>query len=310
MAMDNKLGLPKIVAELISGENVDFDGEFSWKVVCKNNFTQLTLTWDKACDINSQYVPVPHDQVNNKYNGHGYNNRYNIMNSGQYRRKTPSEIRRNQRRKMEFLQNRLANDNKGGDNMPIVSKSKHGAENPSRDLVSNVSAVSKCHKKTSHVGKFDKAVPANSVKIPSVQTRSMAKNEDSFCQIEGPRAQSSNEYMVTSSPVTVNNDTVMSSFVSDNEPLVSEGEYDHDETNNIETKDSSDSEDDMESDPVLAPGCFNTECSYGGGPGSRVTGIKIYQCAKCKTEVCSECYEEGTAHSGHRKYLKLQICNK
>ncbi len=297
--MDNKLGLPKIVAELI-------DGEFSWKVVCKNNFTQLTLTWDKACDINSQYVPVPHDQVNKHY-GHGYNNnRYNIMNSGQYRRKTPSEIRRNQRRKMEFHQKRLENDNKGGSSMPIASKSKHGAENPSRDCVNNVSVVSECHKKTSHNGKIDKeTVPAKSVKKPSVQTRSMAKNEESFCQIEGPRAESSNVNIVTSSPATVNNDTVMSSLSSDTEPLISEGEYDHD----IETKDSSDSVDDIP-DPVLAPGCFNTECSYGGGPGSRVTGIKIYQCAKCKTEVCSECYDEGTAHSGHRKYLKLQMCNK
>ncbi len=69
--------------------------------------------------------------------------------------------------------------------------------------------------------------------------------------------------------------------------------------------DSNTSSEDENSDPVLPPGCFNTECSYGGGAGSRITGIALYECGKCATKVCQECYMEGTAHSGHKKYMKL-----
>ncbi len=96
--MMEHLGLPKIVVDLIQNENVNMNDNLRWKVVCNNNITQLTLTWDK----NSPYIPVYHDQVSNRY-GHGNErHRYNM-----YRRKSPSEIRRNQRRKIQFLQRRL-----------------------------------------------------------------------------------------------------------------------------------------------------------------------------------------------------------
>lgn len=65
-----------------------------------------------------------------------------------------------------------------------------------------------------------------------------------------------------------------------------------------------DSDSDDVCDPITPTGCFNNECSYGGGPGSKTTGIGLYICRKCDVEVCIECYTEGTAHSGHRKYLR------
>ena len=70
------------------------------------------------------------------------------------------------------------------------------------------------------------------------------------------------------------------------------------------SEDEQSSDSDCECDPKMPPGCFNDQCSYGGGPGSRRTAVGLYTCRRCNIDVCQECYDEGTAHMGHRKYLK------
>ena len=169
--------------------------------------------------------------------------------------------------------------------------------------------------KTNPIGSMAKdTVPTKSIakSTVTVKTRSMAEKEDSLGQIETPRDMSSPSPVVTMmSPVTVHNDTLISGS-SDSEPPIA-SEYDltcNDKECDVmnEMPSDSDNNNDSEiedSDPNLAPGCFNKECSYGGGLGSRATGIRVYECMKCNTGVCIECYDEGTAHSGHRKYLKL-----
>ena len=75
-------------------------------------------------------------------------------------------------------------------------------------------------------------------------------------------------------------------------------------SHDLHDSDGCETDDDVESDPIIPPGCFNNECSYGGGQN---TGIRLYECMKCVgIDVCEECYVEGTAHMGHRKYLKIK----
>ena len=303
--MDTHLGLPKIVTDLISSENVNFGGNLRWKVVCDNNFTQVTLTWDKAGAKNSPYIPVYHDQVNHRY-GHGsnQNNRYN---NALYRRKSPSEIRRDQHRKIQFLQKRLQNgDRKRGESSN--GQSVNDQDDP--PIVNSMPVADtneRQNKKTSPIACVSTdTVPTKYVPKSNVKTRSMAKQEDS--QIETPRNMSSaSPAMVMSSPSTVSNDTLLS--CGDTESLASVCDNPHNDQDlceKVPKYDSSDSESESDDpDPTMAPGCYNDECSYGGGPGSRTTGITVYECAKCGTDVCLQCYEEGTAHSGHRKYLRL-----
>ena len=179
ITMDGQLGLPRILADLISSENADFDGSFRWKVVCDNSHTQLTLTWDKAVTKNSPYRPIPvHHDHNNMYYGHGnQNNRYG---NGLYRRKTPSEIRRNQRRKIQHLQKRLEH----GQNRGEIPNGKCATERdvPAPQSVSNImndAVVMEVASPEGCIAKVPEKPPKCTPK-PNVKTRSMAKQEDSY----------------------------------------------------------------------------------------------------------------------------------
>lgn len=279
--MEKQFGLPDMLEMLIKTETEDYGGFLKWKVVCNQDFTQVTLTWDKqAKSRNSIPVPIHHDQaINNRYTGYGYKQRPMGQNCGPipgYRKKTPSELRRDQERKRKFQQKYVCKRNKCGQDEPIHAD----AMTQCSPIVDNNSLV--VLKKT------------DDLKC-KVTTRSMVK-QNTTDDVETPRDSSLLSDSPLMSPASVHSDS--HSTLSDTEPPNMSSEED------IPVSESE--SDEGESDPVLPPGCYNNQCSYGDG---RKTNIPVYDCTKCGTSVCQECYDEGIAHKGHHKYLKLVINN-
>lgn len=296
--MDQKLGLPDVLGQLIMSENVNYGDKFKWKVICNQDFTQVTLIWDKqASSHNRTPVTSYHDQgqnsnrqtdlgykqKSNQYYGYVNNRNYQRPIPG-YRKKSPSELKRDQERKLRFKQN-------------CDSKRRHSGKGESKtaDAETQCSPIDDQIQDTS----CDTDLNVNSEPTDNgkngVTTRSMAQL-DSVAEIETPRDSSMMSVSLMMSPESVRNES--HSDVSDN-PL----DISHQDDSLVSDSDSEPGE----SDPVLAPGCFNDQCSYGGGPGSRRTNINVYNCVRCGTSVCKECYDEGTAHSGHRRYMKLVV---
>ncbi len=313
--MDAHLGLPETVINLIGTENVHFGQNLTWKVVSNNSFTQLTLIWDKPNSIYSTHSqPIYHDQyVNNRYNGHGYgpgprdrghmhhdqninNNGHGYYPPGLYRRKTPSELRRSQRRKMQYMQKCLQRENQHA--IPAGEAAKASAPtqcSTGSDSDTADGNITGCPKSSCSEVKVTpkKRTVAKTIPQVTVKTRSMAKTDHNCDTVENARDNILVSPMKVLSPESVHNsihqesdtDSLLSS--SDSECSQSESEPD-------------------EADPILPPGCFNTKCSYGGGRGRRETDVRLYECTKCGTGICQECFDEGTAHSGHRKYIKFK----
>ncbi len=161
--MDTQLGLPKIVVDLISGENMNFGDNLTWKVVSNKGYTELILTWDKGANYNPQdqlHMFKHHDHKNNRYG---------------YRKKTPSEIRRDQKRKQEYLQSKRK----------TVSSHESEPSNMIRNDISTDSVPSMCE----YIGTVSHK-PSVSQKPASkcnMKTRSMAKR-DRYDQVENARS--------------------------------------------------------------------------------------------------------------------------
>ena len=167
--MDTQLGLPKIVVDLISMENVKFGDNLTWKVISNQGFTELILTWDKT---GANYSPKPvqlpmfnqQENINNRY-GHTYG----------YRKKTPSELKRDQRRKQDYMQ-RQSQKKK-------VSSNNGERSNDTKDIKVCVDAAVN----TVPARSFDQISPCKSSKnthkqtVPvikgNMKTRSMTRND-------------------------------------------------------------------------------------------------------------------------------------
>ena len=115
--MDN-LGLPQIVIDFLKEKSQDSGQKFKWKIMSgSNGFSQVTLQWT-------------HSTITNKENG---------QNMKYYRKKTPSELRRDSERKKVFMdrkqseimvresneENQLANGSSSGGSLVAGSVPGH-----------------------------------------------------------------------------------------------------------------------------------------------------------------------------------------
>ena len=85
--------LPQIVQDFLVGQCTRKDLELGFKITCSGSFTQLTLTWT-PCTKNS---PIQDSSVPGKSKPKGF------------KRKTPSDKRRDNLRKLEFIEKKKQN---------------------------------------------------------------------------------------------------------------------------------------------------------------------------------------------------------
>ena len=149
MSCDNEYGLPKLVIDLFREKQSVLDAKLKWKIVGSPDFTQLTLTW--TADKNSSPVTqYRYENVNSKP-------------QGLYRKKSPSEIRRQRKRKEAYLQRKQ--EKKSVQNpMSIDQNAVSGSMN---------SVVNEGQSNDSNIHVQPKVVPPKP--RPNVRTRSMAK---------------------------------------------------------------------------------------------------------------------------------------
>lgn len=142
-------GLPKLVIDLFLEKQTHLDTKMKWKIIGSGDYTQLTITW--TVDQNSSPVTQ---------HGHGYENVNKPQQSALYRKKSPSELRRQRQRKATYIKRKqeISNDNKhvstvqNGSMKNTVSDTHRDNANPPSEVVSSKQG-------------------------PSVKTRSMVKRD-------------------------------------------------------------------------------------------------------------------------------------
>ena len=128
--MDNitSKGLPQIVQDLLEGQSAKSNIDLEFKITCSGTLTQLTLTWRPSVKNSPPQGCCTHGKI--KPTG--------------YKRKTPSDKRRDNLRKQEYMARKRQNIQR---KFCSESDSKEGAIVSPADCVSN-SKVSDNHRGT------------------------------------------------------------------------------------------------------------------------------------------------------------------
>lgn len=277
-------GLPKLVDDLLRSKMSEKELNLKFKVVSSGNFTQLTLTWIGPGDSHTNQ-----NRSFNRPNGVHNNNKH--YQPGLYRKKTPCEIRRDQRRKQEF---RLNLQQKQTSNQSQVKASK----SVSTPVICKITDTpSKMSSKQCHIaGKV------------GVKTRSMTVNDTPECARKDISQSLQCVAPMINSPESVHGQTL---DLSTNSCADASIHSSHSDSSTHSSPNSSvRSMKDCESSPICSRPTESSRklnCHYlqfGGTPREHDANLYKAMCSKCNIIICYNCTTVRKRHEEHGDYIQ------